>query len=324
MHAFVVVDPGDKGAVRGVEGDVGAGAVGAGLSDPGGDPDRAGREGAAVLAIAAEERRQRANPRPIDAPDDQHLEGTVEGQRVRQPCLAERPVDPGRRRRRGRRPGDDPRVAASFNLLQPLQVGTVEEYVAIQRGLAGGVREQRRQLECRLGLRMPVGEHDFSPRVHDLAAVACRPVQLDGHAVECASRTSLPARTRTGLGRSSWRITPLSKRKSSIPAKTSPGWRCIAPWASHSTISTIGKTGRPSMMCDLSTGRETRSISRSKTGTTDGLAVWVGAESSTPRSAEPWHAASGLLPKFPPSRGEPPRMTTSTGRSPAARISSMR
>ena len=106
----------------------------AGLGDLGHDADPAGGEGAAELAVAAHARRQRAGPGPLDAPEDQHLEGTVDGQRVGQPGLAERPVDP-RRRRRGRRdPGGDPALAAALDALDALQVGAVEEHLAIDLG----------------------------------------------------------------------------------------------------------------------------------------------------------------------------------------------
>ena len=89
--------------------------------------------GVAELAIAADGGRQRACPRPLEAPEDHRLEGAIERQRVGQPRLAERPLDPCRRRRRGPAKDGDPPLVTPLDPLDPPQVGAVEQHVAVDR-----------------------------------------------------------------------------------------------------------------------------------------------------------------------------------------------
>ncbi len=125
--ALIGIEPRDQLTACVEKLDIGHGARVARLADLGQDAHSVGRKFPAELTIAAHGGRQRVRSEPIAAPEHHELEGTVDGQRVGQPGTPQRPLDPLRRRRRGRDPSRDRALSKALDSLDPLHGGTVKQ-----------------------------------------------------------------------------------------------------------------------------------------------------------------------------------------------------
>ena len=94
-----------------------------GLADLGEDADAVGGEGAAELAVAADEGRQRAGAgcSTVQRIMSWNAASSASGS-ASQACRSGRSIQAGRRRG-GRRPRGDPRFAAGVDPLESVQVG---------------------------------------------------------------------------------------------------------------------------------------------------------------------------------------------------------
>ena len=104
----------------------------------------AGREGVAELAVAAGENRQVGGPIALETPEDQELEGAVEGEGLGQPAVAQRLGQPLLRLRRRLDQGADPFRGAAGDAADAVQGRAVEESVGLVdllvRATIGGER----------------------------------------------------------------------------------------------------------------------------------------------------------------------------------------
>ena len=129
----------------------------------------------------------------LEAPQDHHLEGTIEGKRIGEPALAERVFHPVRGRRRRADDGDDARGTASLHVFDALKVRAVKEPRCIGLDDRMPVRLQtqgRRGDGCR---RQVVAQDDLS-RAWTISRPSDRaPRSSTGANNRPSRRTALPA-----------------------------------------------------------------------------------------------------------------------------------